>query len=39
MARPLCIAYPGAFYPIASRGNERKAIFLQPDMTLRSLLA
>ena len=27
MARPLRIAYPGAFYHITSRGNERKAIF------------
>jgi hypothetical protein len=27
MARPLCITYPGAFYHITSRGNERKAIF------------
>ena len=27
MARPLRIAYPGAFYHITSRGNERKAVF------------
>jgi putative transposase len=27
MARPLRIQYPGAFYHITSRGNERKAIF------------
>ena len=27
MARPRCIAYPGAFCPITSRGNERNAIF------------
>ena len=27
MARPLRIAYPGAFYHITSRGNERKNIF------------
>ena len=27
MARPLRITYPGAFYHVASRGNERKAIF------------
>jgi hypothetical protein len=27
MARPLRIAYPGAFYHITSQGNERKAIF------------
>jgi REP element-mobilizing transposase RayT len=27
MARPLRICYPGAFYHITSRGNERKAIF------------
>ena len=27
MARPLRITYPGAFYNVTSRGNERKAIF------------
>lgn len=27
MGRPLRIRYPGAFYHITSRGNERKAIF------------
>ncbi len=27
MARPLRITYPGAFYHITSRGNERRAIF------------
>lgn len=27
MARPLRIEYPGAFYHIISRGNERRAIF------------
>lgn len=27
MARPLRIVYPGAFYHITSRGNERKEIF------------
>ena len=27
MARPLRIEYPGAYYHITSRGNERKAIF------------
>ena len=27
MARPLRIAYPGAFYHITSQGNERKDIF------------
>lgn len=27
MARPLRIAYPGAFYHITARGNERKRIF------------
>ncbi len=27
MARPLRIEYPGAFYHVTSRGNERKAIF------------
>ena len=27
MARPLRIAFPGAFYHVTSRGNERKAVF------------
>jgi REP element-mobilizing transposase RayT len=27
MARPLRITYPGAFYHVTSRGNEKKAIF------------
>ncbi len=27
MARPLRITYPGAFYHVTFRGNERKAIF------------
>ena len=27
MARPLRIEYPGAFYHVTCRGNERKAIF------------
>lgn len=27
MARPLRVIYPGAFYHVASRGNERKDIF------------
>jgi len=27
MARPLRITYPGAFYHVTSRGNERKDIF------------
>ena len=27
MARPLRITFPGAFYHITSRGNERKNIF------------
>ncbi len=27
MARPLRINYPGAFYHITSRGNERKPVF------------
>jgi len=27
MARPLRISYPGEFYHITSRGNERKNIF------------
>ena len=27
MARPLRIEYPGAYYHVSTRGNERKAIF------------
>jgi hypothetical protein len=27
MARPLRIQYPGAFYHVSSRGNERKAVY------------
>lgn len=27
MARPLRIEYPGAFYHVTSRGNEKKDIF------------
>jgi REP element-mobilizing transposase RayT len=27
MARPLRITYPGAFYHLTSRGNERRQIF------------
>ena len=27
MARPLRIAFPGAFYHVTARGNDRKAIF------------
>jgi hypothetical protein len=30
MARPLRIAYPGAFYHITSKGNGRKQIFKSP---------
>ena len=29
MARPIRIEYPGAFYHVISRGNERKAVFRQ----------
>lgn len=28
MARPLRLEYPGAFYHVTSRGNEKKAIFM-----------
>ncbi len=27
MTRPLRISYPGAFYHVTSRGNEKKAVF------------
>jgi REP element-mobilizing transposase RayT len=31
MARPLRIAYPGAVYHVASRGNEQKPVFLDDE--------
>ena len=31
MARPLRIEYPGAFYHITARGNEKKPIFLTDE--------
>jgi len=31
MARPLRIEYPGAFYHVMSRGNDRKAVFRQKE--------
>jgi len=31
MARPLRIEYPGAFYHVTSRGNERKTAFNTND--------
>ena len=31
MARPLRIEYPGAFYHVFSRGNERKAVYRAED--------
>ena len=35
MSRPLRIMYPGAFYHVTCRGNERKEIFLEDkDRTL-----
>lgn len=30
MARPLRVEFPGAFYHVTSRGNERKAVFKSP---------
>jgi REP-associated tyrosine transposase len=27
MARPIRITFPGAFYHVTSRGNERKTVF------------
>jgi len=38
MSRPLRIEYPGAFYHISSRGNERSPIF-HDDADRRALLA
>ena len=37
MARPLRITYPGAFYHITSRGNERKAVFKSRQDRIRFL--
>ncbi len=37
MARPLRIQYPGAFYHVTCRGNERKKIFLDDEDRLRFL--
>ena len=37
MARPLRIQYPGAFYHITSRGNERKPIFKSKEDRQRFL--
>ncbi len=31
MSRPLRIEFPGAFYHVTSRGNERKAIFYSDE--------
>ena len=31
MARPIRIEYPGAFYHVISRGNERRAVFRGDD--------
>jgi hypothetical protein len=31
MSRPLRISFPGAFYHVTSRGNERKEIFRGPE--------
>ncbi len=31
MARPLRIEFPGAVYHVTSRGNERKAIFMDDE--------
>ena len=37
MARPLRITYPGAFYHITSRGNERKSVFKSRQDRIRFL--
>src|SRR6266511_4267743 len=37
MARPLRIEYPGAYYHITSRGNERKAIFRDDEDRVKFL--
>ena len=37
MARPLRIQYPGAFYHVTCRGNERRKIFLDDDDRYRFL--
>ena len=38
MARPLRIEYPGAYYHVTSRGNERKTIF-RDDQDRKQFLA
>jgi putative transposase len=43
VARPLRIEYPGAFYHVTSRGNERKTVFQssrdrEEDIGVRSTL-
>jgi|WetSurSiteA1Bulk_404760.scaffolds.fasta_scaffold349981_1 hypothetical protein len=35
MARPLLIEYPGAVYHITSRGNEKKAVFIDKTDRVR----
>ena len=37
MARSLRIQYPGAYYHVTCRGNDRKAIFLDDADRLRFL--
>jgi REP element-mobilizing transposase RayT len=37
MSRPLRISYPGAFYHVTSRGNERKNVFLSEQDRKRFL--
>jgi chromosomal replication initiation ATPase DnaA len=39
MARPLRIAFPGAFYHVTARGDERKAIFKSIRDRQKSLAA
>jgi len=39
MARPLRITFPGAFYHVTSRGNERKIVLFTRNTLFRLSLA
>ncbi|HHO75255.1 MAG TPA: transposase, partial [Deltaproteobacteria bacterium] len=38
MGRPLLIEYPGALYHVTSRGNERRAVFMDDEDRHRFLM-
>ena len=37
MGRPLRVEYPGAVYHITSRGNEKRAIFIEDEDRVKLL--